>query len=62
MAQNVSKYNPIAVAVIHGVGKQKPDFAEEIKAKLIERFVERLPSKIPNPHTQIVIEPFTGPR
>jgi hypothetical protein len=48
----------VAVAIVHGVGKQRPDFADELKAKLIEQFVERLPGKVPNPHTQLVIEPI----
>jgi hypothetical protein len=46
------------VAVVHGIGKQKPDFAGELIKKLTERFVEHLPGNVANPHTQIVIEPI----
>jgi hypothetical protein len=60
MAQNedVSSYKRIAVAVVHGIGKQKPDFADELVVKLTERFAERLPGKVPDPAQQIVIEPI----
>jgi hypothetical protein len=60
MAQNedVSSYKRIAVAVVHGIGKQKPDFADELVVKLTERFAERLPGQVPDPDAQIVIEPI----
>ncbi|MBN1218676.1 MAG: hypothetical protein JXM69_07100 [Anaerolineae bacterium] len=50
--------NRIAVAVVHGIGKQNPNFADELMAKLTEKFANQLSGKILNPHTQLVIEPI----
>jgi hypothetical protein len=48
----------IAVAIIHGVGKQNPDFAEPMKQELLERFVERIGEQSADPAGEIVIEPI----
>jgi hypothetical protein len=60
MAQNeeVSSYKRIAVAVVHGIGKQKSDFADELVAKLTGQFAKKLSRKVPNRDKQIVIEPI----
>lgn len=47
----------IAVAIIHGVGKQDSNFAEGIKQELIERFSSEIKDKVQNPEGQLVIEP-----
>jgi hypothetical protein len=56
MAQD--NYKRIAVVVIHGIGKQKPDFADDLIAKLTGQFVAQLPAKTKNPATQLVIQPI----
>lgn len=53
-----SGYQCLAVAVIHGVGKQNPDFAAGLIGKLTAAFVEQLPQNVPHPQTQLVIEPI----
>ncbi len=58
MSQNEKKYTPMAVAIIHGVGKQDANFARGITKELTERFSGYLPDEVPAPHTQIVIEPI----
>jgi hypothetical protein len=47
----------IAVAVIHGVGKQDKHFADGLKSDLMKRFAERLDGTVPSPKEEIVIEP-----
>jgi hypothetical protein len=56
MAQD--NYKPIAVAVIHGIGKQKPDFADDLINKLTWQFAVHLPAKVKNPEAQLVIQPI----
>ena len=46
----------IAVAIIHGVGKQDEHFADGMKAELQQRFVSQLPTAISFPEAEIVIE------
>src|SRR5450759_773235 len=45
----------IAVAIIHGVGKQDKHFADGMIADVMKRFAEHLP--VPSPKEEIVIEP-----
>ena len=47
----------IAVAIIHGVGKQDKNFAEEMKVDLTDRFALQLPGTVLSPKEEIVIEP-----
>ncbi|HMP81416.1 MAG TPA: hypothetical protein PKA41_01765 [Verrucomicrobiota bacterium] len=47
----------IAVAIIHGVGTQKPDFAEPITAELTKRFSALIKGHAANPQSELVIEP-----
>ncbi len=47
----------IAVAIIHGVGKQDKHFADGMKANVMERFAEYLPGNVRSPKEEIVIEP-----
>ena len=47
----------IAVAIIHGVGKQDEHFADGMKAELQQRFASQLPSAVLFPEAEIVIEP-----
>ena len=56
MAQNTnsSNHQPIAVAVIHGIGKQNPNFADGLSAKLTARFAD----KVANQSAQLIIEPI----
>jgi hypothetical protein len=60
MAQDINgkNYKHIAVAVIHGIGKQKSDFADQLIAKLTQQFIAHLPNNVANPETQLVIEPI----
>jgi hypothetical protein len=51
-------HKKIAIAVVHGIGKQQPNFADNLIEKLTRAFVDKLPAKVPHPHTQIVIEPI----
>jgi hypothetical protein len=46
----------IAVAVIHGVGKQDKHFADGMKSDLMKRFAEHLPGTVALPKEEIVIE------
>jgi hypothetical protein len=48
----------VAVAVIHGIGKQDANFADALKMELTDRFAAELPRSVANPHKQIVIEPI----
>ncbi|RME74559.1 MAG: hypothetical protein D6784_09655 [Chloroflexi bacterium] len=52
-----AEWQPIAVAVVHGVGRQDPTFADELIAELTYRFARFLPANVPDPQTQIIIEP-----
>ena len=45
----------IAVAIIHGVGKQDPNFAEGMAQELKERFAEKLEGKAEDPASELVI-------
>jgi len=54
---NEQGYTPLAVAIIHGVGKQDANFAQGISRELTDRFVGYLPDDVVEPRTQIVIEP-----
>ncbi len=47
----------LAVAIIHGVGKQDEHFADGMKAELQQRFASQLPSAVSFPEAEIVIEP-----
>jgi len=47
--------NKIAVAVIHGIGEQKPDFADEMIVKLREQFVKQDKQRLGG--TELVIKP-----
>lgn len=46
----------LAVAIIHGVGKQDPNFADGMKQELIERFSREIKDEVQNPEDQLVIE------
>ena len=48
----------IAVAIIHGIGQQKPDFAEGIMKELKERFVEWIQVSSSDPESQLVMQPI----
>jgi len=48
----------IAVAIIHGVGKQDPHFAKKMISELKQRFSNALSGKIKNPSSQLVIHPI----
>ncbi len=47
----------IAVALIHGIGKQEPDFADSIMYEIKKQFVEFISGKVKNPALEIIIEP-----
>jgi hypothetical protein len=47
----------IAVAIIHGVGKQDPNFAEGIAQELRERFAKQVGKRGADPASALVIEP-----
>ncbi len=47
----------IGVAIIHGVGQQKPDFAEGIKQELTRRFVDLVKNVSADPASQLVVQP-----
>jgi hypothetical protein len=47
----------IAVAIIHDVGKQNPDFAEAMKHELLERFVDQISDQTANPANEVVFQP-----
>jgi len=51
----------IAVAIIHGIGTQKEDFALRMEKKLRKRFIKQLKKLKPNvqePESQLVIKPI----
>lgn len=48
----------IAVAIIHGVGKQNPDFADAMKQELLARFVEHIGDRAANPADEVVLQPI----
>jgi hypothetical protein len=52
----------VAVAIVHGVGKQEPNFAEKVSLELGERFArERVGGKLP-PASDLVLAPvYWGP-
>ena len=47
----------IAVAIIHGIGAQKPDFAGEMIAELADRFARHVKGKVNDAANQLVMEP-----
>jgi hypothetical protein len=51
-------HTKIAVAVIHGIGKQQANFCDGLVEKLSRHFIEKLPADTPDPLAQIVIEPI----
>ncbi len=48
---------PIAVAIIHGVGKQDPHFADGMAQELRDRFARRVGKKVEDPASAVVIRP-----
>ncbi len=48
----------LAVAVIHGIGKQNPNFADELCKKLTQEFSKNLPKNVSDPDSQLVIQPI----
>lgn len=51
-------FQKIAVAVIHGIGKQELDFANGMIEELRERFAGHLESVVEDPAVQLLIEPI----
>lgn len=47
----------IAVAIVHGIGEQKPDFAAGIICELLERFTKLVKSHTTHPQAELVMEP-----
>ncbi|MCK4873391.1 MAG: hypothetical protein KAS72_11755 [Phycisphaerales bacterium] len=47
----------IAVAIVHGVGKQDADFSAGITRELTHRFSALLPKRITSPEEELAIEP-----
>lgn len=47
----------IAVAIVHGIGNQTPDFAEGTMAELRSRFSKLVGGQTPDPAAEIVMEP-----
>jgi len=47
----------IAVAIIHGVGNQTPDFADQTMAELRSRFSKLVGGQTPDPAAELVMEP-----
>lgn len=48
----------IAVAIIHGVGKQNENFADGMSQEITGRFANHIESKTDNPASELVIEPI----
>lgn len=48
----------VAVAILHGMGNQKEDFADDMIRLLKKRFAKHLKNKHPNPAGQLVCEPI----
>jgi len=47
----------IAVAIIHGIGAQKPNFAEPMRKELTKRFAALIEGLATRPAAELVIEP-----
>lgn len=47
----------LAVAIVHGIGSQKEDFADEMIRLLTKRFVKKLEGRIKDPASQVVFKP-----
>ncbi len=47
----------LAVAIIHGVGKQDPNFADGIAQELRDRFAKQVGKKVEDPASALVIRP-----
>lgn len=48
----------VAVAILHGMGNQKEDFADEMIRLLKKRFAKQLKNKHPNPADQLACQPI----
>lgn len=47
----------IAVAIIHGIGSQTPDFADETIQELTQRFSRLIQGQAPDPASELVMKP-----
>lgn len=47
----------VAVAIIHGIGSQSPDFADATMAELASRFAKLVRSQTPNAAAELVMKP-----
>ena len=47
----------IAVAIVHGIGRQEPNFAEEIIRELTDRFASVIGGRSPAPRGEVVMRP-----
>ncbi|MGH7360793.1 MAG: hypothetical protein ACREJI_04180, partial [Candidatus Methylomirabilales bacterium] len=47
----------IAVAILHGVGKQDPHFADGIAQELRDRFAKQVGNRVADPASELVIQP-----
>lgn len=50
-------YKKIAVAIIHGMGNQKEDFAKKTIDKINKKFTKRLEQLVEDPASQLIIQP-----
>ncbi|MFC7370618.1 chemotaxis protein [Fictibacillus iocasae] len=48
----------IALAVLHGIGKQDELFSEQFSYRIRKKFVENLPPFVQNPENELVIQPI----
>ncbi len=48
---------PVAVAVVHGIGMQGPDFAVRFQKKLTRQFAQELGPEVQDPAAEILIKP-----
>jgi hypothetical protein len=48
----------IAVAVLHGIGEQKEDFSDIFSEELTKRFSQNIKPYLPEPDTELVIQPI----
>ena len=51
-------YKKLAVAIIHGIGEQKDDYAEETIALIIKRFSKKLNRLVEDPSSYLIIHPI----
>lgn len=51
------KTHKIALAVVHGIGEQEPEFAKPVAAKLTAHFIRHLAPYTEKPETELVIKP-----